>query len=76
MPVAGVAPRSSSIFFLSSYLTCVTDSYYWKSPDAQERKHESIKVLPREFAFGKVFPLAHGQRFEGDCEYVAQRRCE
>lgn len=51
------------------YLTCQTDSYYWKSPDAQERKTESIKVLPREFVFGKVFPLLHGNRFEGDCEY-------
>ncbi len=51
------------------YLLCTTDSYYWKSPDAQERKSETVKTLSREFNFGKVFPLAHGLRFEGDCEY-------
>ena len=51
------------------YLLCTTDSYYWKSPDAQERKSETVKTLSREFNFGKVFPLAHGLRFEGDLDY-------
>ena len=43
--------------------------YYWKSPDAQERKSETLKVLPRVFNCGKAFPLASGHRFEGDFEY-------
>jgi hypothetical protein len=51
------------------YLLCTTDSYYWRSPDAQERKSETVKTLSREHNFGKVFPLAHGLRFEGDFEY-------
>ena len=54
---------------IKAYLICTTDSYYWKSPDVQDRKHETQKVLDREFTFGKVFPLVHGLRFEGECEY-------
>ncbi len=54
---------------IKCYLLCTTDSYYWRSPDAQERKSETVKTLSREFNFGKVFPLAHGLRFEGDLEY-------
>ncbi len=55
---------------LKAYLLCTTDSYYWKSPDAQERKSETVKVLPREFNCGKAFPLPSGHKFEGDFEYL------
>jgi hypothetical protein len=54
---------------MKCYLICTVDSYYWKSPDAQERKSESKKTIPREYNFGKIFPLMHGGRFEGDFEY-------
>jgi hypothetical protein len=51
------------------YLLQTVDSYYWKSPDAQERKSEVLKTMPRQYKFGKVFPLQNGLRFEGNFEY-------
>ena len=55
---------------IKAYLLQTVDSYYWKSPDAQERKSEVLKTLKRTYTFGKVFPLHHGLHFEGDFEYV------
>ena len=51
------------------YLLQTVDSYYWKSPDSQERKSECLKTMPRQFKFGKVFPLQNGLRFEGHFDY-------